>query len=498
MTAVSARRRHVLGDSYVDRALTKVNDFNREFQRLVTEYCWGEVWGDETLSPRERSMLTLGMVAALGKMGEFANHVRGARVNGLTPHELSAVLVQIAIYCGIPVGADCFQVAEGILSESQTRARLHSCLTTSPGPAPSPTPSPTSRTSMLSPAPRVPRHLVLVMNVFPYAGPSVVFSDAVIYRLRVRSASIAPDGHGFNAGAEEFTFDFTFDVPVSSGNGAPQVQRGRCATPSGEVIPFVVNDEKGGEGEGMQVFAGQRSDPFFLDGPMIEKSLVTKQLSFKKVGSDRLYGKNVLGIVLKMEWATVLKGGPLFAVVGETLTSGKRQMRLERVGRPEIKNVTLSAKMFDQLNRNLEIRELYNLEDAFNLSKTYLDAFRARFNANLAFFDSLDGKSDWTLGEHGEHPLTELLLADFLIVDVSKPFNEGSYFEIEQAVLKGRAHTTCGGRWLNQDIVDFILTLYINAGSGPNISDGVDAPIAWSSKAFPYMAPPNLPKVVVS
>ncbi len=87
-----AKRRQVLGDSYVDRALANVNDFNRDFQRLVTEYCWGEVWGEETLSPRERSILTLGMVAALGKMGEFANHVRGAQVNGLTPNELRAVL----------------------------------------------------------------------------------------------------------------------------------------------------------------------------------------------------------------------------------------------------------------------------------------------------------------------------------------------------------------------------------------------------------------------
>jgi 4-carboxymuconolactone decarboxylase len=112
-------RRHVLGGEYVDRALRNVTDFNRDFQRLVTEYCWGEVWGDETLSPRERSILTLGMVAALGKMGEFANHVRGAQVNGLTPNELSAVLVQIAIYCGIPVGADCFHVAEDILSKSK-------------------------------------------------------------------------------------------------------------------------------------------------------------------------------------------------------------------------------------------------------------------------------------------------------------------------------------------------------------------------------------------
>ena len=95
------------------------------------------------------------------------------------------------------------------------------------------------------PAPESPRHLVLVMNVFPYAGPSAVFSDAVIYRLRVRSASIAPAGVGFNIGADEFTFDCTFDVPEGAGEGAPPVQRGRCTTPSGEVVPFVVNDAGG-------------------------------------------------------------------------------------------------------------------------------------------------------------------------------------------------------------------------------------------------------------
>ena len=85
-----AKRRHVLGDLYVDHALANVNDFNREFQQLTTEYCWGEVWGDETLSPRERSILTLGMVAALGKMGEFANHVRVRR------HARTAAAIQIA------------------------------------------------------------------------------------------------------------------------------------------------------------------------------------------------------------------------------------------------------------------------------------------------------------------------------------------------------------------------------------------------------------------
>ena len=114
-----AKRRQVLSDDYVNRALGNVDDFNRDFQRLAIEYCWGEAWGDESLSLRERSILTLGIVAAIGKMGEFANHVRGARANGLTPNELRAVLVHISIYCGIPVGADCFQVAETILRESK-------------------------------------------------------------------------------------------------------------------------------------------------------------------------------------------------------------------------------------------------------------------------------------------------------------------------------------------------------------------------------------------
>jgi hypothetical protein len=206
----------------------------------------------------------------------------------------------------------------------------------------------------------------------------------------VRSVSIAPDQRAFAVAADESIFNFAF-------SGATPVQEGRCTLPTGEVVAFRANDERGGMGKGAQVFAGQRSDPFFLDGPMAEKTIATRKLAFKEVGSDRLYGKNVLGIVLKIEWATLLKGGPLFAVVCETLTSGKRPVRLERVGRPEIKNVTLSAKTFDPVNRDLEIRDLYNNEDAFNLSKAYVGAYRARLNANLAFYDGLDGKTDWPL-----------------------------------------------------------------------------------------------------
>ncbi len=116
-----AKRKKVLGDAYVERSLQNVDDFNRDFQRLITEYCWGETWGDETLKPRERSILNLGMIAALGKMEEFALHVRGALNNGLTPDEIRAVLTQITIYCGAPVGVDCFRHARPIISEHANR-----------------------------------------------------------------------------------------------------------------------------------------------------------------------------------------------------------------------------------------------------------------------------------------------------------------------------------------------------------------------------------------
>ena len=123
--------------------------------------------------------------------------------------------------------------------------------------------------------------------------------------------------------------------------------------------------------------------------------------------------------------------------------------------------------------------------------KDYRGAYRARMNANLAAIDRLDGKTDWPLGPDGDHPLTELLLDDYLVVDVSKPSAEDSYFEIERALLQGRPPETCGGRSLNDDVMDTLYTLLINAGKGPRISDGVDQATKPASSVFPYLALPN-------
>src|SRR5262249_12095587 len=121
--------------------------------------------------------------------------------------------------------------------------------------------------------------------------------------------------------------------------------------------------------------------------------------------------------------------------------------------------------------------------------------------------DGLDGKVDWPPQPDGSHPLTELLLADYLIVDVAKSYAEDSYLEIERALLDGRAHTTCGGRSLNDDFIDTMYTLIVNANRGPRVSDGVDQATVRASREFPYLAPPNptppehdvtIPKVAAS
>lgn len=110
-------RSAVLGEAYVDKMLNQADDFNQEFQHLVTEYCWGTCWGDDTLTPKQRSMLNLGMIAALNRMHEWELHFKGAIKNGLSRDELKAILMQIAVYAGIPVGVECFRVANRVFAE---------------------------------------------------------------------------------------------------------------------------------------------------------------------------------------------------------------------------------------------------------------------------------------------------------------------------------------------------------------------------------------------
>jgi len=351
------------------------------------------------------------------------------------------------------------------------------------------------------PSPSRPGQLVLVMSVFPNARPGVLFSDAASYRFRVRPVTIPgiEPGSRVEVGTDEYTITCTFTAPVTTDDAGHPVQEGTCTLPNGTMTSFRVNDEHGAEAPGARVFAGLRMDPLFIDGAGYVKTLGTRQLAFQANGTNSAEGWNILGIVVELDVATMFEGAPgtLFAAAAETVTTGRLPMRLERFGRVFVKNQLLGEYGVDTVNRDLDLRELYNQEDPFQLAPDYLGAYRARLNANLAVLDGIDGKTDWPLQPDGTHPLTELYLADYQVVDVAKPYSEDSFLEIEQALLQGRAHATCGGRSLNDDAVDTNLTFVVTGRNGPRISDGVDQATTRASDRFPYLALPNPDAAVV-
>lgn len=116
-------RREVMGDAFVDRALENLDDFTRPLQELVTGYAWGEIWTRPGLDRRTRSLLNLGMLAALNRGTEFKGHVRGALNNGCTREEIVEVLLQAAVYCGMPAGVEAFRNAKEVLDQIDTERR---------------------------------------------------------------------------------------------------------------------------------------------------------------------------------------------------------------------------------------------------------------------------------------------------------------------------------------------------------------------------------------
>lgn len=112
-------RKAVLGAEFVEKSIASADDFNMPLQRLVTEYCWGAVWGREELPKKTRSMLNLAMLSALNRPHELKTHVAGALRNGVTREEIREVLLQVAIYCGVPAAVDAFRVAREAIEDAQ-------------------------------------------------------------------------------------------------------------------------------------------------------------------------------------------------------------------------------------------------------------------------------------------------------------------------------------------------------------------------------------------
>jgi 4-carboxymuconolactone decarboxylase len=113
-------RKAVIGKAFVENALNTADDFNRPLQELVTEYCWGFVWGREQLDRKTRSLLNLAMLSALNRPQELKVHIAGALTNGASRDEIREVLLQVAIYCGVPAGVDAFRSAREVFAALDT------------------------------------------------------------------------------------------------------------------------------------------------------------------------------------------------------------------------------------------------------------------------------------------------------------------------------------------------------------------------------------------
>jgi 4-carboxymuconolactone decarboxylase len=115
-------RREVLGDAHVDGAIERTTPFTADFQDLITRYAWGEIWARPGLDRRTRSAITITALVALGRDEELEMHIRAARRNGLTDDEIKEVLLQSAIYCGVPAANSAFRIAQRVLEEDEPRA----------------------------------------------------------------------------------------------------------------------------------------------------------------------------------------------------------------------------------------------------------------------------------------------------------------------------------------------------------------------------------------
>jgi hypothetical protein len=336
------------------------------------------------------------------------------------------------------------------------------------------------------PSPERAGNLVLIMDVFPMATSQSFFSDVVTHRFRLRP--LTRSDNSITHGTAEHTIDVRFnDVPEGT-----SVQKGTIVTSDGREARFVVGEPS--EQDGMRVFAGLVSDPFFMDVEAALRTDISGKLSFN-TAVNTVQFRDVLTIVLEVPFAPIIErfnGGALIGAVAENVVRRRgKPIRIERLGRPEIKNFVLANPVRDPRTKGVELRDLYNREDAFALSREYRPLYESRLDANLAFFDGLDGETAWPLGLDGRHPLRDLLIDDFLILDLAHAFAPGNFLEIERSLLNGRPHKSAGGRWLDDDILDEMLTLFVNGGRGERLGDGVNAPTKPAGLSFPYVREPN-------
>jgi hypothetical protein len=336
-------------------------------------------------------------------------------------------------------------------------------------------------------SPEDPARTVLAMCVFPSAGQNAVFSNVIDHSIVARRVSVAGIGNAakFQPANEEIRFSFRFDVLAHEAAGNV-IQRGICALPGGRQLPLTVNDEKGAstpEGD-VRVFAGLRSDPFYL-------AWIVAQL--KKV-PNLLQHDNVLCLVVELDTRRVLDPtkGSLFGAIAETVPIppppgplGPPARRIDWVGRPEQTNMRFNNPAMSGID---DLRDLWNQQTPFAISKELQPLFLQRLKDSLATWDMLDGTTDWTPETLGTN--ANVFLDDFLLFDVAKPITDQSHLEIEKSTIHGEPYQTGGGRTVDANVIDILLTWLVNRDR-EFLQGGATQATKPGMKVFPYFATPN-------
>lgn len=330
-------------------------------------------------------------------------------------------------------------------------------------------------------------HTVLAACVFPSAGEKAIFSNVIEHSIVVRRVSIAGVGNAakFQAGDDEIRFTFQFDV-LSRDAAGEAIQRGSCRLPGGRELALTVNDENGAstpDGD-VRVFAGLRSDPFYL-------AWIASEL--KRV-PNLLQHDNVLCLVVEIDTRRVLdpKKGSLFGAIAETVpmprTRGRVShpvARIDWVGRPEQTNVRLTNPGLVDVP---DLRDLWNQQTPFAIAKELQPMFLQRLKDSLVDWDMRDGRADWTPEAIAAN--ASVFLDDFLLFDVEKAITDQSHLEIEKSTIHGRSYETGGGRTVDANVIDILLTWLVNHDR-EFLQGGATGATKPGMKVFPYFATPS-------
>jgi hypothetical protein len=335
---------------------------------------------------------------------------------------------------------------------------------------------------------------VLAMCVFPSAGEDAIFSNAIDYSIAVRRVSVAGVGNAakFQPADAEIRFTFRFDVLKRDG-AAKAIQRGVCKLPDGRELSLTVNDEHGTstpEGD-VRVFTGLRSDPFYL----------AWFISDLKRLPNLLQHDNVLCMVLDIDTQRLFdpKKGSLFGAIAETVPAsrprgilGPPARRIDWVGRPEQTNMRLNNPAMMDID---DLRDLWNQQTPFAIPEELKPLFLKRLKDSIATWDLLDGRADWT--PEGIAAAATVFLDDFLLFDVTKPITDQSHLEIEKSTLAGRPYQTGGGRTVDANSIDILLTWLVNHDR-EFLQGGATGATKPGMKVFPYLATPNTEMQIIS